>query len=98
MLISMIGYFSYEFKVDGFIFNDVEKIIYKRKPEGQEQLSEYFNEDNINLDGLVYLMIANETIHKINSNASTFVSESTLFPTLCSQIEEGGIGFDFRIQ
>jgi len=59
-------------------------------------LSDYFNE-NISLDGLVFLMLANETVHKINSNAVTFAEDETNFPSLCLPLDQGGIGFDFRI-
>lgn len=59
-------------------------------------MKEYFNE-NISIDGLVYLMVANETIHKINSNAVTFAEDESNFISLCHPLEEGGIGFDYRI-
>ncbi len=49
------------------------------------------------MDGIIYLMIAVETAHKINSNSSTFVQESSNFPTLASCLEDGGVGFDYRI-
>lgn len=59
-------------------------------------LSDYFNE-NISFDGLVFLMLANETVHKINSNAVTFAEDETNFPSLCLPLDQGGIGFDYRV-
>lgn len=42
-------------------------------------------------------MLANETVHKINSNAVTFAEDETNYPSLCYPLDEGGIGFDYRI-
>jgi len=61
-----------------------------------EELENYFTE-NASIDGLAYLMLANETVHKINSNAVTFAEDETNYPSLCYRLDEGGIGFDYRI-
>lgn len=42
-------------------------------------------------------MLANETVHKINSNAVTFAEDETNYPSLCYPLDQGGIGFDYRI-
>jgi len=42
-------------------------------------------------------MLANETVHKINSNAVTFAEDETNFPSLCLPLDQGGIGFDYRV-
>lgn len=45
-------------------------------------LEEKFS-DKASLEGLAFLMLANETIHKINSNAVTFAEDLSNYPSLC---------------
>ncbi|KAL4487185.1 hypothetical protein ABPG72_017904 [Tetrahymena utriculariae] len=98
LLLSNLGYFLNEYKIDGFRFVDVPSIIYKHHGNFNfsGNLDEYFGE-NSSIDGLVYLQLANETVHKINSNAVTFVEDESNYPSLCFPLEQGGIGFDYRI-
>ena len=49
------------------------------------------------LDGIVYLMLANTLIHKIRPGAITIAEDVSGFPTLCRAIKDGGIGFDYRL-
>ena len=49
------------------------------------------------LDGIVYLMLANTLIHKIRPGAITIAEDVSGFPTLCRKIRDGGIGFDYRL-
>lgn len=57
---------------------------------------EYFNED-IELPSLAYLTLANKLIHMINPKAITIAEDVSGYPSLCRSIEDGGIGFDYRM-
>lgn len=43
-------------------------------------------------------MLANDIIHSINPEAITVAEDVSGMPTLCRTLEEGGIGFDYRLQ
>lgn len=45
----------------------------------------------------MYLMLANELVKLINPNALTIAEDVSGMPTLCRKVEEGGIGFDYRL-
>ena len=45
----------------------------------------------------MYLMLANDLIHSIYPDAITIAEDVSGMPTLCRTIEEGGLGFDFRL-
>lgn len=42
-------------------------------------------------------MLANDLIHKLVPNAITVAEDVSGMPTLCRSIEDGGIGFDYRL-
>ena len=49
------------------------------------------------MDGIVYLMLANQLVHTLNPGAITIAEDVSGMPTLCRRVEEGGIGFDYRL-
>jgi 1,4-alpha-glucan branching enzyme len=53
-----------------------------------------FNQDE---DALTYLTLANKLISQINPNAVTVAEEMSGMPGIASSIEDGGIGFDYRL-
>lgn len=60
-------------------------------------MNEYFNED-VDIDTLVYLMLANELIHTIYPDAITIGEDVSGYPTLGRKVKDGGVGFDYRLQ
>jgi len=56
----------------------------------------YFNM-NTDLEALNYLQLANELIHEVNPNATTVSEDMSGMPGMCLPIEQGGIGFDYRL-
>lgn len=48
-------------------------------------------------EGVVYLMLANDMIHKILPDAITVAEDVSGMPGLCRPVEEGGVGFDYRL-
>ena len=51
----------------------------------------------MDVDGVVYLMLANDLIHRLNPDAVSVAEDVSGMPTLCRRVEEGGIGFDYRL-
>lgn len=49
------------------------------------------------IDGIVYLMLANTLIKRIRPNAIVIAEDVSGMPTLCRSIRDGGIGFDYRL-
>lgn len=50
------------------------------------------------IDGMVYLMLANFLIHEINPEAITIAEDVSGMPGLGRTVQDGGVGFDFRLQ
>lgn len=98
-LLSNCKYWLEEFRFDGFRFDGVSSMLYYN--HGLEQTfssySDYFN-GHQDADAMAYLSMANKLIHSINSNAITIAEEVSGMPGLASPIEEGGFGFDYRLQ
>lgn len=98
-LLSNLSWYMDEYKFDGFRFDGVTSILYLNHGinytfSGGYQ--EYFG-GNVDLDGSVYLMLANYLIKLKNPNAITIAEDVSGMPTLARPIEEGGFGFDYRL-
>jgi 1,4-alpha-glucan branching enzyme len=52
---------------------------------------------NTDTDAVTYVQLANELIHEINPNAITVAEDMSGMPGMCIPIQEGGIGFDYRL-
>ena len=48
-------------------------------------------------EGVVYLMLANEMLHKLYPNVLTIAEDVSGMPGLCVALSLGGIGFDYRL-
>lgn len=59
--------------------------------------NEYFN-DQVEIETLVYMMLANELVHSIYPDAITIAEDVSGYPTLCKPVKDGGVGFDYRLQ
>lgn len=57
---------------------------------------EYFG-SNVDKDGVVYLMLANEMLHNLYPNCITIAEDVSGMPALCIALSLGGIGFDYRL-
>lgn len=49
------------------------------------------------MSSITYLMLANQLIHEILPSAITIAEDVSGMPTLCRSIQDGGIGFDYRL-
>jgi 1,4-alpha-glucan branching enzyme len=98
-LLSNLCFYIEEYKIDGFRFDAVTSILYQHHGINigfSGNYNEYFG-THIDLDGVVYLMLANELVHELLPNALTIAEDVSGMPTLCRKVEDGGIGFDFRL-
>ena len=57
---------------------------------------EYFG-PNVDEDGVVYLMLANEMLHQLYPTSITIAEDVSGMPALCLALSLGGIGFDYRL-
>ena len=99
LLLSNCAYYIQEFHFDGLRFDGVTSILYKNHGINycfSGNYDEYFGE-NFDEDGGIYLMLANMLIHTLNPDAITIAEDVSGMPGLCRPIEEGGFGFDYRL-
>ena len=98
-LLSNCAYYSEKFRFDGFRFDGVTSILYRNhgiKYSFSGDYNEYFS-DNFDEDGGVYLMLANKLLHQINPEVITIAEDVSGMPGLCLTVEQGGFGFDYRL-
>ena len=96
-LLSNLKYWMEEYHFDGFRFDGVTSIMYE--DHGLNGFSGYESmfSMNTNVDGRIYLMLANELIHGYNPKAMTIAEDVSAFPGMCLPLEYGGVGFDYRL-
>ena len=98
-LLSNCAYYSEKFRFDGFRFDGITSILYRNhgiRYSFSGDYNEYFS-DNFDEDGGVYLMLANKLLHQINPEVITIAEDVSGMPGLCFTVEQGGFGFDYRL-
>lgn len=97
-LLSNLKYWQDEFHFDGFRFDGVTSMLYHDHGLGTAftDYSKYFSL-NTDVEAITYLQLANELIHKNNPYALTIAEDMSGMPGMCLPIEDGGIGFDYRL-
>ena len=97
-LLSNLKYWMDEFHFDGFRFDGVTSMIYHDHGLGSAftDYGKYFSM-NTDTEAITYLQLANKLIREINPNAITVAEDMSAMPGMCLPIEEGGIGFDYRL-
>lgn len=97
-LLSNVRYWMKEFRFDGFRFDGVTSMLYFHHGNGVEFDSpEKYFLDGVDYDAVTYLQLANALIHEINPHAISIAEEVSGMPGLCNKIDDGGIGFDYRL-
>jgi len=84
-LLSNLAFLMDEYRVDGFRFDGITSMLYVHHGLNygfSGDYREYFNNGNVDMDCMVYLMLANLLIHKINRNAITIAEDVSGIPTL----------------
>ena len=97
-LLSNLKYWQNEFHFDGFRFDGVTSMLYHDHGLGTAftDYSKYFSL-NTDVEAITYLQLANELIHKNKPYALTIAEDMSGMPGMCLPIEDGGIGFDYRL-
>ena len=98
MLLSNVRFWLEEFGFDGFRFDGVTSMLYKNHGIDTvfETQTDYFG-DNVNDDAVTYLQLANTLIHQLNKDYITIAEDVSGMPGICAPVEDGGIGFDYRL-
>jgi 1,4-alpha-glucan branching enzyme len=97
-LLSNVRYWLEEFHFDGFRFDGVTSILYNHHGEGVafDHYDRYFKE-GVDWDAVRYLQLANELAKSVKKHCLLIGEDMSGMPGLCRPIEEGGLGFDFRL-
>ncbi|MCD7859207.1 MAG: alpha amylase C-terminal domain-containing protein [Firmicutes bacterium] len=97
-LLSNLKYWMEEFHFDGFRFDGVTSMLYHDHGLGTAFTGpeQYFSM-NTDVEAVTYLMLANDMVKSIRPSAILIAEDTSAMPGLCLPIEEGGIGFDYRL-
>ena len=98
LLLSNVRYWLDEYHFDGFRFDGVTSMLYKNHGIGEtfDDPWKYFG-DNVDNDAVTYLQLANKLIHDIDNKNITIAEDVSGMPGICAKIDDGGIGFDYRL-
>lgn len=96
-LLSNIKYWLDEFHFDGFRFDGVTSMLYFHHGYVEFDARERFFDDSVNRDAITYLTLANKLIHEFRPSAVTIAEDVSGMPGMCIPIEDGGVGFDYRL-
>ena len=96
-LLSNVKYWMEEFHFDGYRFDGVTSMIYHHYGYTDFDCREKFFDEGVNRDALIYLTLANKLVHSLNPNAITIAEDVSGMPGMCNPIDDGGIGFDYRL-
>ena len=97
-LLSNCKYWMEEYHIDGFRFDGVTSMLYwdhglEKDFVGYEN---YFNQ-GVDENAVTYLALANILVREMNKNAFTIAEDVSGMAGLAAPIEQGGVGFDFRM-
>lgn len=97
-LLSNLKYWLEEYRLDGFRFDGVTSMIYYDHGLGRA-FTDYgcYFDGNQDQDALTYLALANVLVKEVNPDAVTIAEDVSGLPGLAAPLEEGGLGFDFRM-
>ncbi|KAL2350445.1 alpha-glucan branching enzyme [Cryomyces antarcticus] len=98
-LLSNLRFWVDEYQFDGFRFDGVTSMMYTHHGIGtgfSGGYHEYFG-PNVDEEGVVYLMLANEMLHDLFPDVITIAEDVSGMPALCLALSLGGIGFDYRL-
>ena len=97
-LLSNLKFWQEEFHFDGFRFDGVTSMLYHNHGLGLNFAGypDYFSM-NTDTEAVTYLQLANLMVRQVNPNAITIAEDTSAIPGLCLPVEQGGIGFDYRL-
>ncbi len=85
-LLSNCRYWMEEFMVDGFRFDGITSMLFKDHGISRAFINydDYFKENDVDLDALSYLHLANSLVHNISSSAITIAEDVSGYPGLAA--------------
>lgn len=97
-LLSNLKYWLDVFNFDGYRFDGVTSMLYHDHGLGKAfgGYGDYFS-PNLDYDAVVYFKLANKLIHQVKPSALSIAEDMSGLPGLCAKIDDGGLGFDFRM-
>lgn len=99
-LLSNLRWYMDEYHFDGFRFDGVTSMLYLHSGIGVQfsgNYDEYFGVQ-VDIDACVYMMLANKLLHDLYPDVAITVAEDVSgMPTLCVPVDQGGLGFDYRL-
>ncbi|MBM3169718.1 MAG: alpha amylase C-terminal domain-containing protein [Bacteroidetes bacterium] len=96
-LLSSIRYWMVEFHFDGFRFDGATSMLYHHHGLISFDSADRYFDEGVDEEALTYFQLANTLIHALNPQAISIAEEVSGMPGLSRTVEEGGIGFDFRL-
>lgn len=97
-LLSNCKYWLEEYQFDGFRFDGVTSMLYFDHGLARDFTSyEFYYDGGQDGDAITYLTLANKLIHQVKPAAISIAEEMSGMPGLAEPIENGGIGFDYRM-
>ncbi|KAF8017811.1 hypothetical protein BT93_H2878 [Corymbia citriodora subsp. variegata] len=98
-LLSNARWWLEEYRFDGFRFDGVTSMMYTHhglQVAFTGNYNEYFGFAT-DVDAVIYLMLVNDLIHGLFPEAITIGEDVSGMPTFCIPVEDGGVGFDYRL-
>ncbi|KZT29236.1 glycoside hydrolase family 13 protein [Neolentinus lepideus HHB14362 ss-1] len=98
-LLSNLRFYMEEYMFDGFRFDGVTSMMYTHHGIGtgfSGGYHEYFG-PGVDIEGVVYLMLANDAMHQLYPSIITIAEDVSGMPLLCIPSSKGGVGFDYRL-
>ncbi len=97
-LLSNLKFWMTEYHFDGFRFDGITSMLYHDHGLGInfDDNRKYFSY-NTHTEAITYLQLANELIRQVNPRAITIAEDMSGMPGMALPIEDGGIGFDYRL-
>jgi len=97
-LLSNCRFWIEEYRLDGFRFDGVTSMLYNDHGLGAafDHYDKYFG-SNVDEDAFLYLSLANDLVHGINTDALTIAEDMSGMPGMGKPPEDGGCGFDYRL-
>jgi 1,4-alpha-glucan branching enzyme len=97
-LLSNVRYWLEEFRFDGFRFDGVTSMLYLDHGLSRSFTSyeDYFGA-NVDEDAVTYVKLANVLAHSLHKDVVTIAEDVSGMPGMARAIEDGGLGFDFRL-
>lgn len=98
-LLSNLSWWYKVYQFDGFRFDGVTSMLYHSHGLGHSFSGDYNEYFGLNTDteSLVYLILGNHLLHHLSPNMVTIAEDVSGMPALCRPVDEGGIGFDYRL-